>query len=168
MPTQNPSVDEDDTAARNHEFEESVSRRACMPTLTRQTVDACAFNSWFPKFKGVTPKATIIPLEPEFIAYLKADGVFLPNSDEYVQFLRAWAFTQGSCARSDEDSEFDPNGLKDIANDEDVQSPSRYDFQSLTDQIAKVIDKYEAVFPKLNWSSPQVCNCISQHGGLSH
>lgn len=49
-----------------------------MPPLTRELVDACAFGSWFPKFRRITPKASIIPLPDDFVDYLKADGVFLP------------------------------------------------------------------------------------------
>lgn len=54
----------------------------CMPRLTRSAVDACAFKAWYPKFKKVSPKATIIDLEDGFVDYLKSDGLFLPNSDD--------------------------------------------------------------------------------------
>jgi hypothetical protein len=53
-----------------------------MPALTRRTIDACAFASWYPKFRRVSPKATIIPLPDDFIKYLKEDGVFLLETEE--------------------------------------------------------------------------------------
>lgn len=52
------------------------------PPLTRAAVDACAFRSWYPKFKRIAPKATIIDLDDGFVEYLKADGLFLPDDDE--------------------------------------------------------------------------------------
>lgn len=52
------------------------------PPLTRKAVDACAFKSWYPKFKRITPKATIIDLDDGFIEYLKADGLFLPDDED--------------------------------------------------------------------------------------
>lgn len=52
------------------------------PPLTRRAVDACAFPSWYPTFRRVSPKATTIPLTAQFIEYLHADGVFLPTNGE--------------------------------------------------------------------------------------
>lgn len=52
------------------------------PALKRSDVDACAFPSWFHKFRRITPKATIIPLDSGFVEYLHADGVFLPKSSD--------------------------------------------------------------------------------------
>ena len=52
------------------------------PPLTRAAVDACAFKSWYSKFKRITPKATIIDLDDGFVDYLKADGLFLPDDDD--------------------------------------------------------------------------------------
>lgn len=52
----------------------------------------------------------------------------------------------------------DPNGEEAGTDDEDedaMQRP-RYDFSKLSPRIQQVIDEYGAVFPKLNWSSPQV------------
>lgn len=51
------------------------------PPLTRAAVDACAFKSWYPKFRRITPKATTIDLDDGFVEYLKADGLFLPDDD---------------------------------------------------------------------------------------
>lgn len=61
-----------------------------MPPLTRQAVDDCAFENWFPNFKRVSPKATIIQLTQEFIDYLRADGVFLPGDcDSWVRCVES-------------------------------------------------------------------------------
>ena len=65
------------TSALNQPEEELA-----FPPLTRAAVDACAFKSWYPNFKRVTPKATILDLEDGFIEYLKADGLFLPDDDD--------------------------------------------------------------------------------------
>lgn len=51
------------------------------PPLTRAAVDACAFKSWYSKFKRITPKATVLDLDDGFVDYLKADGLFLPDDD---------------------------------------------------------------------------------------
>ena len=60
----------------------SLSEAPQFPPLTRRAVDACAFPSWYPNFRRVSPKATTIPLSARFIEYLHADGVFLPTSGE--------------------------------------------------------------------------------------
>lgn len=52
----------------------------------------------------------------------------------------------------------DPNGEQAGTDEEDEEAIRRphYDFSKLSPRIQQVIDDYGAVFPKLNWSSPQV------------
>jgi hypothetical protein len=45
-----------------------------LPLLTRGDVDACKHSSWYGQFRKHTPKACIIPLEADFVAYLRTDG----------------------------------------------------------------------------------------------
>ena len=53
------------------------------PPLTKQHVVNCSFSSWYNKFRSITIKSKIIkPLPKEFIDYLHADGVFLPEQEE--------------------------------------------------------------------------------------
>lgn len=61
---------------------ETSQPESAFPPLTRSAVDACAFPAWHAKFKRITPKATVIPVDASFIEYLKADGVFLPGGAE--------------------------------------------------------------------------------------
>jgi hypothetical protein len=46
---------------------------------TCQDIDNCSFNSWFQKFKSHTFKSKILPLSREFIDYLNAEGIYLPE-----------------------------------------------------------------------------------------
>jgi hypothetical protein len=46
---------------------------------TCRDIDNCSFNSWFPKFKSHTFKSKIVPLNREFIDYLNAEGIYLPE-----------------------------------------------------------------------------------------
>jgi hypothetical protein len=97
-----------------------------MPPLTRADLNACKHSSWLPNFKALTPKATVLPLSLDFVAYLRKDGIFLP----------------------------DPNGLSYADADSDEED-NQFSFPALHDEIQAAIEKYGAVFPKLNWSSPQ-------------
>lgn len=133
--------------------------------MSRAAVDACAFKSWYPKYKRITPKATILDLDDAFVDYLKEDGLFLPDDDEsddaYVVKARVSAslHTNTYSARSRRlGSSDDPNGEEAGNDDEDEDAIRRpqYDFSKLSPRIQQVIDEYGAVFPKLNWSSPQV------------
>ncbi|CAG8565331.1 5826_t:CDS:2 [Funneliformis caledonium] len=52
------------------------------PPLTEQHILNCVFSSWYNNFRRVTLKSKIIkPLPEEFIEYLHADGVFLPEQN---------------------------------------------------------------------------------------
>lgn len=60
---------------------------------------------------------------------------------------------------SDDDAACDPNGEEHHSADDDSdeeENPITYDFSKLSPRIQSVIDEYGSVFPKLNWSSPQV------------
>lgn len=69
-----------DGLADDHAADEPKASDLAFPPLTRKSVDACAFQNWFPKYRRITPKATVLELPDDFAAYLKADGVFLPSS----------------------------------------------------------------------------------------
>lgn len=60
----------------------SAEEEIRFPTLTRAAVDACAFKSWYTKYKRITPKATILDLDDGFVEYLKSDGLFLPDDGD--------------------------------------------------------------------------------------
>jgi len=45
----------------------------------------CIFSNWYPNFKDVTLKSKIIKLSPEFVTYLKSDGIVLPD-DEKIKY----------------------------------------------------------------------------------
>ena len=119
------------------------------PPLRRQTVRNCRYSSWSPRFRRHTPKASVIkPLPVAFIDYLEADGVFVPAESS-------------SYSTSDETVEFDADA-KSVASDasddsEEEDLDSKFSFPELDAQIRSILAKYDgAVFPKLNWSSPQV------------
>ncbi|KAL8281385.1 hypothetical protein RQP46_006069 [Phenoliferia psychrophenolica] len=114
------------------------------PPLTCSDVLACRFSSWYPSFRKHSPKASIIkPLEERFIAYLESDRVFIPEGSGPMGV---------SELSDDEDADDDDAGSDDSDEDEMAQIT----FTDLDAQIRRVITKYDgAVFPKLNWSSPQ-------------
>ena len=119
------------------------------PPLRRQTVRNCRYSSWSPRFRRHTPKASVIkPLPAAFIDYLEADGVFVPTGSS-------------SYSPSDESVEFDADA-KSVASDDSDDSEeedltSKFSFRELYAQIRSILAIYDsAVFPKLNWSSPQV------------
>lgn len=52
---------------------------SAFPPLTRADVLATSFSSWYPRFKKVAPKATVLkPLQADFIDYLESDRLFIP------------------------------------------------------------------------------------------
>ncbi len=51
-----------------------------LPTITSTDVLACQFSSWYPRFASNSIKSTVIrPLSVEFVEYLNADGVIVPE-----------------------------------------------------------------------------------------
>ncbi|GAA5984114.1 hypothetical protein JCM10908_006056 [Rhodotorula pacifica] len=117
--------------------------RELFPPLYTSDVLACQFSTWYPRFKRMAPKATIIrplPEDEHLIDFLEADGLFLPEGSGPM----------GISELSDSDS----GEEEEEAGDE--EAPPVFSFPRLDAEIRSALEKYDgAVFPKLNWSSPQ-------------
>ncbi|GAA5929239.1 hypothetical protein JCM1841_004752 [Sporobolomyces salmonicolor] len=117
------------------------------PPLHTSDVLACQFSSWYPSFKRAAPKATIIrpiPHEDDFLEYLDSDGLFLPEGSG----------PNGISELSDSEDEAEEQDEGD--SDDDEPPKKEFSFPHLDAEIRQVLARYEgAVFPKLNWSSPQ-------------
>ncbi|KAJ2986737.1 hypothetical protein NUW58_g4885 [Xylaria curta] len=61
------------------------------PPITRDHILNCSYDSWFPKYRTSCIKSRIIPLSPEFVNYIREDGIILGDEDD---------------AESDEDEEW--------------------------------------------------------------
>ncbi|KIM43408.1 hypothetical protein M413DRAFT_18441 [Hebeloma cylindrosporum] len=112
------------------------------PVLTPSYILAFQFSCWYPRFAKHSIKSTIIrPLSDDFREYLNADGVFVPEGSE-----DAPAQSTLSDDEHDEDSGDD---------DDDDSIKKHYAFPDLDLSIRQCVKDYEAVFPKLNFSSPK-------------
>lgn len=114
----------------------------------------CSFSSWYPKFKDFTTKSQIIPLPQEFLDYLLADQVVLPEG----------TITASTEATPDEeqDNRYNENFID--WSTEDIltpvaEPPSFPEFESLLKATIKRLGG--KVFPKLNWSAPRDATWIS-------
>ncbi|KAI8979981.1 D123-domain-containing protein [Pilobolus umbonatus] len=119
---------------------------------TVNDVLACSFDSWYPRFRSVTFKSKIIRLPTEFIEYLNADGIFLPEDG------------QPRAARIEEvDSDEEETDYPEEETNNKIPN-----FPEIEKQIRDAIYEYEgAVFPKLNWSSPRDAAWIATTQNLS-
>ncbi|GAA5979682.1 hypothetical protein JCM5350_003811 [Sporobolomyces pararoseus] len=121
------------------------SETSTFSPLRQSDVLACQFSSWYPRFKRHAPKATIIrpiPQEEELLEYLESDGLFLPEGSGPN------GISELSDSESDEEEEED--------SDSDDEPVKQFSFPQLDAEIRSVLSRYDgAVFPKLNWSSPQ-------------
>ncbi|KAI6037698.1 D123-domain-containing protein [Pisolithus marmoratus] len=118
----------------------TVHNNGIFPTLTPSYILAFQFSNWYPSFTRVSPKSTIIrPLGKDFKDYLESDSIFVPEGSEDVIV---------ESTLSDDDDDDDEH--------EDIVTPERhFSFPELDERIRSAIREYEAVFPKLNFSSPK-------------
>ncbi|RPA93031.1 D123-domain-containing protein [Choiromyces venosus 120613-1] len=122
------------------------------PPVHKSHILNCAFASWHTRYKSITPEARTIPLTPEFLTYLREDGIILPDDDDEDAPLPS------SSQDSDEEmlapTNFPP-GAEDEEDEEDkARNPTRR-FPALHAQVKQAIASLGgSVTPKLNWSSP--------------
>ncbi|AEO68964.1 uncharacterized protein THITE_2054748 [Thermothielavioides terrestris NRRL 8126] len=125
------------------------------PPVTRDHILHCSYDYWFPKYRTSCIRSIIIPLTPEFVDYLRADGIILADDEG----------DNGTASDSDFDSDSD---AATDAEDEGPLPPHRQPpnrlFPSLHAEINKAIAALGgAAAPKLNWSSPKDATFISRH-----
>lgn len=61
----------------------AIHPQHAFPLSTPDSILAFQFSSWYPRFKQISIKSTIIkPLEDLFQEYLNSDGVFVPDGSE--------------------------------------------------------------------------------------
>lgn len=61
----------------------AIHPQPVFPFSTSDSILAFQFSSWYPRFKQISIKSTIIkPLEDSFREYLNSDGVFVPEGSE--------------------------------------------------------------------------------------
>lgn len=126
----------------------------------------CSYDYWFPKYRTSCIRSRIIKLSPEFIEYIREDGIILSSDDP--------------SAAADEDDDWEPTSTafapprmnepeQDSDSDDDEDSaPSRLPpnerFPELHQKIKDTIKELGGeVAPKLNWSSPRDAAWISPH-----
>ncbi|KAI0215240.1 cell division cycle 123 [Lamellibrachia satsuma] len=108
--------------------------------MKTQHVLNCQFSSWYNQFKETTIKSHIIDLPQEFIDYLHADGLVLPDS----------------CEETFDRTDFEGDSDDEVAWDNDTRVAKAPSFPQFEGQLKSAITKLGGkVFPKLNWSSPK-------------
>ncbi|TPX36690.1 hypothetical protein SmJEL517_g01389 [Synchytrium microbalum] len=129
-----------------------------MPELSSSDIHQCRFSSWYPIFASQTIKSKIIPLPAEFVAYLHADGVFLPLDQNGLP--QPSRYSDADDRDIDEDDDETASELEE--DEQDLPS-----FPDLRASITEAIKELGgAVFPKLNWSSPKDAAWITTTGTL--
>ncbi|KAI1267297.1 D123-domain-containing protein [Xylariaceae sp. FL1019] len=136
---------------------------AQFPPITRDHLLNCSYDSWFPKYKASCIKSRIIPLSPEFIEYIREDGIILADEDhEEDDDDEEWSPSPSTFRPPPEEIGSD----SELSDDEDhtPRLPPNQRFpelhQTIIDRIAELGG---AVAPKLNWSSPTDATWISPH-----
>ncbi|XP_029034365.1 cell division cycle protein 123 homolog [Osmia bicornis bicornis] len=96
----------------------------------------CSFASWYPQFRKDSLNATILDIPEEVLKYLEHDAFILPI-EATNSGLQNPEWLDGSPVINEEQSlDFQPT------------------FPQFSKKIQDVIDEYDAVFIKSNWSSP--------------
>ncbi|WVQ65438.1 uncharacterized protein L199_003614 [Kwoniella botswanensis] len=119
------------------------------PILSRQQIDAARTSSWYDTFEDITFDSTVIDLsdlgeEEEFLHWLEADSIFLPEGSE-------GRYPPESCTSPTRRRSSSNASLSSESSDAPV-----YHLPKLNAAIRQVIEKYDgSVFPKLNWTAPK-------------
>ncbi|XP_011876156.1 PREDICTED: cell division cycle protein 123 homolog [Vollenhovia emeryi] len=96
----------------------------------------CSFSSWYPTFKKDSLEARILRIPDEVLKYLEHDTFILPL-EATGSFPDSSEWADGSpVTREEEETDCQPT------------------FPEFSRQIQEILDEYDAVFVKTNWSTP--------------
>ncbi|CAF1255537.1 unnamed protein product [Rotaria sordida] len=117
---------------------------ADLPRVSVQDVLNCSFPVWYPIFEKHSFKSVILKLTDDVVQYLRSDKFYLPTgANEAMDEMR----------RLNTESSDDEDHWSD--EDADNDTTNKISFPEFEQQIKNVLEQYDAVFPKLNWSSPK-------------
>lgn len=140
--------------------QENDKQELIFPPVTKDHIQNCSYDSWFPKYKSSCLKSRIIPLPPSFVEYLHEDGIVLADDDGITEEADdEWHISSNTAPRQrptdpeSSDEEDDPERLP-----PNQRFPETH--QLIKDKIAELGG---SVAPKLNWSSPKDAKWISPH-----
>ncbi|PWW74673.1 cell division cycle protein [Tuber magnatum] len=126
------------------------------PPVQKSHILNCAFASWHTRYKSITPKARTIPLTPEFLAYLREDGIILPDDEDVPPPANAAAGSDDEEMSAPSNFPAGEAGDEEDEEEEDSARNPTQRFPQLHSQIKQTIATLGgAVTPKLNWSSPK-------------
>lgn len=131
------------------------------PPISRDHIQNCSYDSWFPKYRSSCLKSRIIPLSPAFVSYLHEDGIILGDEDNAADGPEEEWHSVGSTrpSRPQPDSSDDEDDEEEAA-----RVPPNERFPEIHNLIKeKIAELGGAVVPKLNWSSPKDAKWISPH-----
>ncbi|OTA60278.1 D123-domain-containing protein, partial [Hypoxylon sp. EC38] len=131
------------------------------PPITRDHIINCSYDSWFPKYRASCIKSRIIPLSPEFIEYIREDGIVLADDDSAEPEDDEWESAPSTFRPPVEEVDSDSDS------DEEEEAPRLPPNQRFPELHQTIKDKIEelggAVAPKLNWTAPKDAAWISPH-----
>ncbi|KAJ5107747.1 hypothetical protein N7456_004422 [Penicillium angulare] len=114
--------------------------RLPFPPVTYSHVLHCSYHDWHARYRTLAPKSRVIPVSPQFISYLRADGIVLtpeptpPRDDDHLDT-------------------FSDSG-------DEAEDPST-EWADLHALIKSTIAEFGKVTPKLNWSAPKDATFMS-------
>ncbi|KAG8406212.1 hypothetical protein J3459_019418 [Metarhizium acridum] len=124
------------------------------PPVTKDHIQNCSYDKWFPSYRSSCLKSRIIPLPQTFVAYLQEDGILLADEGVFVAPADPEWHSLGANANSQGKKDMDSSDDED--EDEAPRLPPNERFPETHKKIKETIEELGgAVAPKLNWSTPK-------------
>jgi hypothetical protein len=142
-------------------FDNGDEQELAFPPVTKDHIQNCSYDAWFPNYRSSCLKSRIIKLSPAFVAYLQEDGIILADEDEDEDGAEEEWHTSAAIRPQVQEITSDDEESNE---DEPSQIPPNSRFPEIHQQIKeKIAELGGAVAPKLNWSSPKDAKWISPH-----
>lgn len=138
-----------------------TNQEVVFPPVTKDHIQNCSYDAWFPKYRSSCLKSRIIPLSPAFVSYLLEDGIILADDDDVLdEPEEEWHSSAATRPQVEEVYSSDEEDDEDEADSRPPNERFPETHRLIKEEIAELGG---AVVPKLNWSSPKDAKWISPH-----
>ena len=80
-------ADSDDSVLGSPSLATPRTLHDIFPPVKKSHILNCSYPKWHRTYRTLTPRTRIIPLSPEFMAYLRQDGIVLPSDEDVITTL---------------------------------------------------------------------------------
>ena len=134
-----------------------MAEKSSPPAVAVEQQDACRISNWYPKLSKYSIRTVLVPVPEDFLQYLLADGVVLPELPEGEKPHRNDPRYTDAASSVHSTSSEESDKINDSGSDSTPLPPQSWCFPQLEADLNAALTHFpDGAFVKGAWSAPNV------------